>query len=61
MSRRSEQKRQLNDEFGEYNVNINRVLKKSSKDLSKLKEARRRRKNKSYAKRKRGNFIFRRG
>jgi hypothetical protein len=60
MSRRSEKRRQLSDEFDEYSVNIDRVLKRASKDLSKLKDARRRR-NKNYAKRKRGDFIYRRG
>ncbi len=60
MSRRSEQRRQLNDEFDGYDVNVDRVLKRVSKDSSKLKEARRRR-NKNYSKRKRGDFIFRRG
>ncbi len=60
MSRRSEQRRQLNDEFDGYDVNVDRVLKRASKDPSKLKEAKRRR-NKNYAKRKRGDFIFRRG
>ncbi|MFA7101455.1 MAG: hypothetical protein WC196_07010 [Bacilli bacterium] len=60
MSRRSEQRRQLNDEFDGYDVNVDRALKRASKDLNKLKEAQRRR-NKNYAKRKRGDFIFRRG
>jgi hypothetical protein len=60
MSRRSEQRRQLNDEFDGYDVNVDRILKRVSKDSSKLKEAQRRR-NKNYVKRKRGNFIFRRG
>ncbi len=60
MSRRSERQRVLSDELDGYDVNVNRVLKRSSKDLKKLKDAKKRR-NKNYAKRKRGGFIFRRG
>jgi hypothetical protein len=61
MSRRSEKQRLLNEEFDDYKINFSRVLKKNSKNLSKLRDAERRRKNKNYAKRRRGNFIFRRG
>lgn len=60
MSRRSEKRRNLSEDLDGYDVNINRVLKRSSKDLKKLKEAKRLR-NRNYAGRKRGKFIYRRG
>lgn len=60
MSRRSEKRRTLDEELDGYDINIDRVLKRSSKDLKKLKEAKRMR-NKNYAGRKRGKFIYRRG
>lgn len=62
MSRRSRERQNLTDELNldEYNININRILKKNSKNLQKLKEAKRGR-TKSYRLRKQGRFIFRKG
>ena len=62
MSRRSRTRRSLEEsyEIGEYGINIDRFLKRSSKDYDKIKESRRRRKR-NYMKRRNGYYIFRRG
>ncbi len=62
MSRRSKERERISDDFelAEYDVNINRILKKNSKNPQKLKEAKRGR-SRTYRLRKQGRFIFRKG
>jgi len=62
MSKRSKERQNLTDELEltEYDINISRILKKTSKNKQKLKEAKRWR-SKTYRQRKQGRFIFRRG
>ena|GEM_PF-6919521 len=61
MSRRSRTRHSLDEsyEIEEYGINIDRLLKRFSKDYDKIKESKRRRKR-NYIKRKDGYYIFRR-
>jgi hypothetical protein len=62
MSRRSKERERILDDFelDKYGVNISRILKKNSKNLQKLKEAKRGR-SRTYRLRMQGRFIFRKG
>jgi len=62
MSRRSRERERISEDFelDKYNVNVDRILKKNSKNHQKLKEAKRGR-SRTYNLRKQGRFIFRRG
>jgi len=57
VSKRGEYRKQLNEELNGYDINVNRVLKRNSKNLDRLKEAKRQGKQ-SYRRRRSGYYIF---